>query len=121
MNDPTLFDQLKLYLALVITWLGGEIGRLAVAGAAGGLVRALMSERRRFRDGVLAVIAGALMARYATPVTLAMLESYLGALKGDVVGAAGFATGIMGMSLAKFTLGILEAQTKRINGGHGDA
>lgn len=121
--DPTLLDQAKFYGALVLVWLSGEVGRLAVAGAAGGFVRGLMSEKRRFRDGIMAMVTGGIMALYATPLTVALFESIpaLSRIKGDVAGAAGFATGVAGMSLAKLILGMVEAHIKRISGGPGDA
>lgn len=115
--DPSLFDQIKFCALLVAAWLGGEVGRLVLAGAAGGLVRAFMSERIRIRDGIVSVIAGALMARYATPLMVVMLESYFGALTGDVAGTAGFACGIAGMSLAKIVMALMDAQGRRFTGG----
>jgi hypothetical protein len=118
-HDPSLLDQVKFCAALVLAWLGGEVGRLALAGAAGGLVRAFLSERIRIRDGVVSVVAGALMARYATPLMLVMLESYFGPLKGDVAGTAGFACGIAGMSLAKIIMAAVEAHGRRLTGGGG--
>lgn len=119
--DPGLIDQIKFYMALALTWLGGEVGRVALAGAAGGFVRGLMSERFRLRDGLIAVASGMLMARYATPMMLAMIESWLGPLKGDVAGAAGFAAGLAGMSLTKLVIALIEGHAKRLNGGGGDA
>ncbi|RDW14441.1 hypothetical protein [Paracoccus thiocyanatus] len=116
-NEPGLLQQTLFFMAMIGAWIAGEAGRAALAGAAGGLVRWLMSERRRIRDGVVSVIAGALMARYASPVMLALLERWLGEMSGDVGGAAGFAAGLAGMSLAKLTLAILDANYRRITGG----
>lgn len=120
-QDPTLLGQLKFCGALVAVWLGGEVGRLAVAGAAGGFVRALMAETRRYRDGIVAMITGGILAIYATPLTVAMLDRVMGPLNGDAVGAAGFATGVAGMSMVKLLLGMIEAHVRRITGGRGDA
>ncbi|UFM64256.1 hypothetical protein LOS78_01915 [Paracoccus sp. MA] len=117
MNEPNWFDQIIVNAALVGAWITGEAGRAALAGAAGGLVRWLMSERRRIRDGIVSIIVGTLMARYATPITMAVLESWFGEMKGDVQNTAGFATGIIGMSLAKLIMGMFEAHVRRINGG----
>ncbi|MTH79408.1 hypothetical protein [Paracoccus aestuariivivens] len=122
MNEPSWTDQLLLTATLIGAWITGEAGRAALAGAAGGLVRWLMSERKKMRDGVVSIVAGMLMARYATPLMMALLEKYFGSMTGDVQGTAGFAAGIVGMSLAKFFMGIIEAQVRRINGsGQPDA
>lgn len=117
MNEPSWTDQVLMAATLIGAWITGEAGRAALAGAAGGLVRWLMSERRRIRDGMVSIIAGMLMARYATPLMMAMLESYFGTLRGDVQGTAGFAAGIVGMSLAKLIMGMIEAHARRIGGG----
>ena len=117
MAEPSWTDQLLVNAALIGAWVTGEAGRAAIAGAAGGLVRWLMSERRRLRDGVVSIMAGTLMARYATPLMMALLETYFGPLKGDVQGTAGFAAGIVGMSMAKLIMGMLEAHARRISGG----
>lgn len=120
-NEPGLFQQVLFYFAMIGAWIAGEAGRAALAGAAGGFVRWLTSERRRIRDGVVSVVAGALMARYASPVMLALLERWLGEMSGDVAGAAGFAAGLAGMSLAKLILGAIDANVRRISGGSPDA
>lgn len=117
MVEPSWTDQLLVNAALIGVWATGEAGRAAIAGAAGGLVRWLMSERRRLRDGVVSIMAGTLMARYATPLMMALLETYFRPLKGDVQGTAGFAAGIVGMSMAKLIMGMLEAHARRISGG----
>lgn len=117
MTEPSWTDQILFYAAVIGAWVTGEAGRAALAGAAGGLVRWLMSEKRRIRDGVVSIIAGTLMARYATPLMVAILESYFGTLKGDVQGTAGFAAGIIGMSCAKLAMGILDAHARKISGG----
>lgn len=122
-QDLNLLDQLKFCGALVLVWLSGEVGRLAIAGAAGGFIRGIMSEKRKFRDGAVAVITDVIFALYATPLTLAIFESIpmLSQLKGDVSGAAGFASGIAGGSMVKLILGMIEAHVKRISGGPGNA
>lgn len=120
-DPPNWTDQIALYTSLVAAWITGEAGRAALAGAAGGLVRWLMTERKRIRDGVVSIIAGTLMARYATPLMLAILEGHFGPIKGDVQGTAGFAAGIVGMSLAKLIMGIIEAQGRKFGGGGQDA
>ncbi|MFN4129377.1 MAG: hypothetical protein ACK4GC_06135 [Paracoccaceae bacterium] len=119
-NEPGLFQQALFFIAMIGAWIAGEAGRAALAGAAGGLVRWLTSEQRRIRDGIVSVIAGALMARYASPVMLAILENWIGEMSGDVAGAAGFAAGLAGMSLTKLILGAIDAHVRRL-GGRPDA
>lgn len=115
-EGPGFLDMALFYAGLIVAWLAGEAGRAALAGAAGGLVRWLTSERYRLRDGVVSVVAGALMARYASPVMLALLEKWLGEMSGDVAGAAGFAAGLAGMSLAKLIMGMIDANSRRFSG-----
>ena len=120
-NEPGLMQQALFYLAMVGAWIAGEAGRAALAGAAGGLVRWLMSDRRRIRDGVASVVVGLLMALYASPIMLALLNRWIGEMSGDVGGAAGFAAGLVGMSLTKLALAVLDANHRRISGGRPDA
>ena len=115
-HDPSVLDTILLNLALIGAWLAGEAGRAALAGAAGGLVRWLMSEKTRIRDGAISIITGILMAKYASPLMLAILEKWFDALKGDVVGMAGFAAGIAGMSIAKILLALVDAQFRKTGG-----
>lgn len=117
MHEPSWVDQALVNLALIGAWIAGEGGRAAIAGAAGGLVRWLISARRTIRDGAASIFVGLLMASYATPLMMALLERWLGEIKGDVQGAAGFAAGIVGMSITKLAMAMLDAHTRRINGG----
>ena len=122
-ESPSWLDQLILYIGLFAAWVSGEAGRAVLAGAAGGLIRWLMSETRRLRDGAVSIVAGVLFAKYGTPIVLALLELWLGNLgRGtDVRDAAAFAAGIIGMSLSKIILGIADAQAARIGRGGGNA
>lgn len=117
MHEPSWTDQIAIYGALIFAWITGEAGRAALAGAAGGLVRWLVSSRRRLRDGIPSIFVGMLMASYATPLMVVLIERYIGPLRGDVQGTAGFAAGIIGMSLTKLVMGVLDAHTRRISGG----
>ncbi|MTH62117.1 hypothetical protein [Paracoccus litorisediminis] len=112
------FDQWVIALALVSAWFGSEAGRAALAGAAGGLVRWLMSERRRIRDLAVSIIAGALLAHYATPIMLALMAQWVGPMSGDVDGSASFAVGVLGMSGARLVLVWLETRAGK-GGGNG--
>jgi hypothetical protein len=101
----------------------GETGRAMVAGAAGGLLRWLGQERRRLRDGVLAVASGSIAALYLAPVVIAVL-----AAMGLDIGtgpaterSAGFLAGLAGMSVAKVLIAAVETWAGRAGqgGGHG--
>jgi len=118
---PGTAETLLLWLQLAITWFAGEAGRAAIAGAAGGLIRWLMSERRRIRDGILAVVAGLLFARYLSPIMQALITTWIGDLgDGDAVrDTAAFAAGLGGMSVAKIILAVIDAQAAKLRLGDG--
>ncbi|MBY6119540.1 hypothetical protein KUV64_27335, partial [Mameliella alba] len=101
----------------VLTWLAGETGRAVIAGAAGGLYRWLMQERRRLRDGIVAVAAGALAAQFLGPVVLAGLRLVGLKLQGteaELAPTAGFLAGLAGMSIAKMLVALMETQAARL-------
>lgn len=110
-----LNDWIVLSVNAAATWIAGETGRAVAAGAAGGLYRWLMQERRRMRDGVLAVTSGSLAALYLAPVVLAVLRAMgvdLGVSEA-ADRAAGFLTGLAGMSMAKVIIAAVEAWALR--------
>ncbi|WP_208348681.1 hypothetical protein [Pseudaestuariivita rosea] len=119
LNDPTLWDRLVQGGLAVLTWLTGETGRAVSAGAFGGLYRWFMAERRKLRDGVISVISGAIAASYLGPIVLALLAS--AGLKldtgPDLYMTSGFLAGLVGMSVARMVVSLVEAQAKRIGGG----
>lgn len=104
------------YGSIAAAWIGGEAGRAYVAGAAGGLMRWWMSEHRRLRDGVSAAITGAIFARYLSPVVLVFIEKLSGPLQGGKQDAATFATGLLGMSMAKIIIAALERRVSKFGG-----
>ena len=118
-------DFMGQVTAAVTTWLVGETGRAVVAGGFGGAMRWLSQERRRVREGVIAVISGALAAVYLAPVMMAMMR-VLHLDLGDgprAWSAAAFLTGLAGMSLAKIVVAMVEtwATTRRpVPGAGGD-
>ncbi|AXQ93214.1 hypothetical protein LV780_04945 [Cereibacter azotoformans] len=57
-SGPGAWETVLLSGSMIAAWIGGEAGRVAVAGGAGGLMRWLAAEQRRIRDGVLAERAG---------------------------------------------------------------
>lgn len=114
--SPGAFETVMLWVGLIGAWLAGEGLKAPLAGAAGGLVRWLMSEKKRVREGIVSVITGSLMAEFATPLTLAILESWVGEMKGDASYGAAFFTGIVGMSMGKLVLAYIEGQHRKFNG-----
>ncbi|SEP27621.1 hypothetical protein SAMN04490248_1691 [Salinihabitans flavidus] len=121
MKDPTLWDRALVAASGIVTWLTGEAGRALIAGAAGGLYRWLMQERRRLRDGVVAVLSGAVAAQYLGPVVLALLRmAGLKLTEGpELYLTSGFLAGLAGMSLAKLMVALMEAQAARLRGERG--
>ena len=115
MTDPTFFDTIKTAMAAAVVWMGGETGRILVAGGAGGLARWVQSERRVIRDGVLAVMGGALAARYMWPAPLHLLGSITGPLERspENTAMAAFLAGALGMSFVKVLTAMIEARAVR--------
>lgn len=123
MNAPSeygFWESILLGLAMIGAWLSGEAGKAGIAGAAGGLVRWLMSETRRVREGIISVVSGALMAHFGTPLMLALLEKSMGELKGEAGYTAAFCSGLVGMSLAKLVIAYIERHGRKL-GGEDDA
>lgn len=88
---------------------------LLLAGAAGGAVR-WISLRQDWREGVPAIIAGALCSAYlATPVGPA-LEKYFPlffSASGSAAGVAGFLVGVLGIAIAGFLLDLFQGWSKK--------
>ena len=120
-SDPTLWEKMILATSATAAWLSGEVGRVVVAGAAGGFYRWLMDERKRLRDGVVSVISGAVGAVYLGPIVMRLLELGGMSLAGQPSGymTAGFLAGMTGVSLAKVAIAVIEVQTKKLRGGDG--
>ena len=118
--EPTLLDHLVYYGTLIAAWIAGEGGRAIVAGAAGGFVRWILTERRRVLDGGIAVVTGAIFAKYTTGPMLVVLQRWLGDLGPDAATSAAFAAGLCGMGVAKVGTAGLETWLRR-RGGQPDA
>ena len=127
MNDkaPGLIEHLILFFGLAATWLTGEGGKVAVAAGLGGLTRWLATEKRRLRDGVIAVIGGFLVGQYMWPLILHAPALFGGSAipeTPDSIAMAAFVAGTMGMSGVKILTAIIEARSNNIiNGGGGGA
>lgn len=115
-----LWVNVKLWFSLWLTWLAGNSGQIMVAGAAGGAVRWWLSERRRLLAGIGSVVTGAVFAQYFAPITLALLNRYIGDLGEGAFATAAFSAGLGGMSIAKIIIAAIEGAGRRIGGNEGD-
>lgn len=105
------FDTVMLWGTLILAWALGEGGRVIIAGAAGGLIRWIMEEKRRIRDGAVAVITGAIFAKYGTPIGAVLLDNWFGPMTSDndqIRDSAAFAMGIGGMTVGKLLMAMFE-------------
>lgn len=114
-KTPDFWGGALLSLTMIAAWLGGEAGRIAVAGGAGGMLRWFAAEKRRLRDGIAAALGGALCAYFFWPLTLAALARATGQpMEGaDAQAMAGCLTGVIGMSGVKIVVASFEAWALR--------
>lgn len=117
---PEIWQLIKLWSGLILTWFAGASGQVALAGAAGGLVRWWLSEKRKILAGAGSVVTGALFAQYFAPITLTILEKWIGPLGEGSFATAAFAAGLGGMSIAKIILAAIEAMSTKIGGPTND-
>jgi Na+/melibiose symporter-like transporter len=89
----------------------GDTMQAAVAGAAGGLVRWIMT-RDDWRSGSLSLIVGAVCAVYIGPLAAPLVEPILGrvAPDGGGTGFSAFLIGIGGISISALLIGIFRAR-----------
>lgn len=119
MTELSFLEKLVIGGMHVVTWLGGELGRVVLAGASGGLVRWTLQERRRLRDGVIAVMVGIPTAIYLGPIVPSVLQAAGLMVKNEpeIAPTFGFLAGLLGMSLAKGLLAMIE---RRMDPNEGD-
>ena len=106
-------------------WLGGEAGRIAVAGGFGAIVRWWASEQRNLKNGIVQTISGGIVASYMWPLVFGILQYFIPALEKDpqTIAASAFVAGMMGISLAKIALALVEnfaRQNRHDDGGGRD-
>lgn len=114
----TFWDWLTACIAGAAIWLGGEGGRVMVAGGAGALVRWWHSDGRRIRDGLIAAAGGAIAAKYLWPVPFHIIGMITGPLQPtmDNKAMAGFLAGALGMGLIKVLSAMIEARVAKGGG-----
>ncbi len=101
-----------------LSWLVGEKGQLAVAGALGGVVRWL-SLRENWRDGLISIAIGGICALYLGPMTLPLIEPLIGKIVLDPASRAGFSgfiIGIGGIAVTGVILDVWQARSREIRG-----
>lgn len=74
----------------------GEKGQVALAGAAGGLVRWL-TLRARWQDGVISIVVGSLCALYLGPLAQPAVTAMIGTFVLDPASRASFSGFILGL------------------------
>lgn len=79
-----------------ITWVAGEKGQVALAGAAGGMVRWL-TIRSRWTDGVISIVVGSLSAIYLGPLAEPAIDALLGKVIVDEISRGAFSGFIIGL------------------------
>lgn len=109
-----LLDTLVIWGGVALAWVAGESGRILVASGMGGLMRWLTSEKRRIRDGVLAVVGGCVTGTYLWPAVMAVMGL---AKEPDNIALAAFIAGTIGVSFVKIVTAVVEARTKTWAGG----
>jgi len=101
------------------SWLSGPAGQLALAGAAGGVVRSI-TLRERPAEGVGSLIVGIACSIYVSPLALIVFDPLLGRIitkPGALDTFAGFVTGVAGMAVVGFILDVWRARRAQIGKG----
>ncbi|WP_166416225.1 hypothetical protein [Cochlodiniinecator piscidefendens] len=113
-----IWENIALWLGMALTWMGGEVGRVLVAGGFGGFFRWMLSNKRRLWDGLFSVLGGLISAKNLSPDALVIVEKSIDDLGNgpDVVASAAFIAGLAGMSVTKIVIAIVETQAARIKG-----
>lgn len=117
-------EQQKGIAAELIGWLHSDAGAMALAGAAGGLVRWL-TLRESWRDGLVSLVVGSLCALYLGPLVEPMLAPVVGriAAGSDAGGFSSFVVGLGGIGIAGFVIETLRRfraeKAAAEGGGHG--
>lgn len=112
---PGITESLMLWTSLIFAWVAGETGRVFVAAGMGGAIRWLATEKRRIRDGMIAVIGGLIVGKYMWPAVL-HIPAWLpfGSQQPfpetpNNIAMAAFFAGTLGMSVVKIFTALVEA------------
>lgn len=112
---PGITETLMVWASLIFAWVAGETGRVFVAAGLGGAIRWVVVEKRRIRDGVIAVVGGLIVGVYMWPAIL-QVPTWLPfgsqqpfAETPDNIAMAAFLAGTLGMSVVKIFTAVVEA------------
>lgn len=112
---PGITETLLVWFSLIFAWVAGETGRVFVAAGLGGAIRWLAVEKRRIRDGVIAVVGGLIVGKYMWPAVL-LVPAWLpfGSQQPfpetpNNIAMAAFLAGTLGMSVVKIVTALVEA------------
>lgn len=81
--------------------------QVALAGAAGGVIRWLTLRGRLWPDGMINITVGAICATYMTPIVLPLIEASIGRVMAhpdQVVGFSAFMVGVGGLTVSDFII-----------------
>ncbi|WOI32892.1 hypothetical protein R1T40_18440 [Tritonibacter scottomollicae] len=88
-------------------WLYSDVGQMALAGAAGGLVRWL-TLRESWTDGMVSLVVGCICALYLGPLVAPVLSPLIGKITpADPAGFSSFVVGLGGIGFAGFVIDTL--------------
>ena len=98
-----------------------DASKAVAAGAAGGVVR-WITLRNDWREGLSAMIVGALCALYLGPIVEPLLEPFVGAIApdGDSTGFSSFVVGLGGISISGLLIDGIRSRRKQVSGGTDD-
>lgn len=112
---PGITESVLLWASLIFAWVAGEGGKVYVAAGLGGAIRWLATEKRRIRDGVIAVIGGLIVGKYMWPAVL-HIPTWLPfgsqqafAETPNNIAMAAFFAGTLGMSTVKIFTAVVES------------
>lgn len=105
----------------LLDWLQSDAGTMAMAGAAGGLVRWL-TLRESPRDGLVSLVVGSICALYLGPLVEPMLAPVIGAISrnADPSGFSSFVVGLGGIGIAGFVIETLRRFQSEKGAGDGE-
>lgn len=98
---------------------GTAVGKLAIAGALGGVVRWL-TLKEKWTDGLVSVVVGAITSVYVGPAAFPLLKpliDFAGVEHEAAVGLSGFLIGVGGILVSGFLIDVWRARRKMLKAG----
>ncbi|MFT4012330.1 MAG: hypothetical protein QM682_02795 [Paracoccus sp. (in: a-proteobacteria)] len=119
-NDIGWWGTVLVSASAAGAWLGGETGKIMIAGGLGGMTRWLTSERKRLRDGAIAAVGGCVTGLYLWPLGLHLprvfgIEAFP-ETSGNIAMSA-YVLGTMGTSAVKMITAYIEQRAAKLSGG----